>query len=153
MTITLYSISCAPNKLDKSNDLGQGTQIDNVKPTADCDMLAPTLELNWSSSLSGFNYAYIDTFGRYYFINDIAARTGQRCIMSLSVDALNTYASSIKECYGTAIRSESEGKTFIPDSKYPVNKVEKSVDMLNFNTPFSASSVAGYIITTIGGNA
>ena len=153
MTVTLYRISCAPNKLDKSNDLGQGTQIDNVKPTADCDMLAPTLELNWVSGLPSYNYAYIDTFGRYYFITDISARTAQRCLMSLSVDALNTYASIIKECYGTAIRSESEGKTFIPDSKDPVDKVEKSVDMLNFNTPFSASSVAGYIITTIGGNA
>ena len=153
MTITLYSISCAPNKLDKSSDLGTGTVIDNVKPTSDCDMLAPTLELNWTSGISAYNYAYIDTFGRYYFITDISARTAQRCLMSLSVDALGTYASSIKECYGTAIRSESEGKTFIPDSKYTVDKVEKSVDMLNFSTPFSANSVAGYIITTIGGNA
>ena len=163
MTVDFYTITDPPNKLVK-NVTSESKLVKNVtseskltiqnvdifKPS---DIMSPRIILGTFTNMMSKNYCYIDKFARWYYISNITLTSAQRVMMDLSIDVLHTYSDDILRCKGTAIRSESEGKTYIPDSKYPIDQLTKNIDMINFNTPFSAAAVAGYIITTIGGNA
>lgn len=153
MTITLYNISCAPNVVNKSAFLTDPLSITTVKPNDPCDMLNPSLVLDWFDGISNYNYVYIDTFDRYYFITGNTLTSGKRCVMSCAVDVLHTYRTAIKNCIGTVLRSESIGKpTMIPDSKLPIYTNQRTIDAINFpETPFTREVGSHFILTTIGG--
>lgn len=154
MTITLHNITCAPNVVDKSAFLNGPLTISNVRPNDPCDMLNPSLVLDWFDGISNYNYVYIDTFDRYYFITGTTLTSGKRCVMSCAVDVLHTYHADITKCTGTVLRSESIGKpTMISDSKLPIHTNERTIDSINFpDTPFTRTVGSHYILTTIGGS-
>lgn len=152
MTLTFYNISDAPNVVNKT--LGTGTNVENVHPVENCDMLNPSFILNNSTAASTYNYVYVSAFGRYYFITGRQLLRGNRVIITCAVDVLYTYASSIKACTGTVLRSESIGApSMIPDSKLPIQSNNLMVDADNFGaTPFSPIlATHPFILTTIGG--
>lgn len=155
MTIVLYNISCAPNVVNKSSFLGDPLTITNVRPNDPCDMLNPSIILDWFDGIESYNYVYISTFDRYYFITGVTLTSGKRCVMSCAVDVLHTYHADIVKCTGTVLRSESIGKpTMISDSKLPIHTNERTIDSINFpETPFTRTVGSHYILTTIGGSA
>ena len=68
MNVTLYSNSGDPRQINKNL-----TTLGNAKTanaTESIDVLRPTLKLVYDSNIIGANYLYIDTFGRYYFIDE-----------------------------------------------------------------------------------
>lgn len=153
MTVNFYTITDAANVVSKtlSSDTLQAIQnVDIYKPSS---LDAPRLILGAFTNMMAKNYCYIEKFGRYYFITNITVTSAQRVIMDLQVDVLFTYAASIKECIGTAIRSESAGINKISDSKYPVNTCRYVLDVINYSrTPFTRNPSSPYILTTIGGD-
>lgn len=154
MTISLYNISCAPNVVNKTAFLGDPLTISNVRPNDPCDMLNPSIILDWFDGIESYNYVYISTFDRFYFITGVTLTSGKRCVMSCAVDVLHTYHVDIVKCMGTVLRSESIGKpTMISDSKLPIYTNERTIDTINFpETPFTRSVGSHYILTTIGGS-
>jgi len=94
-------------------------------------VLYPTVVLDYDSSVltSGFNYCYISAFKRYYYIVDISVDSGKKIILSLAVDALNTYCSDILKCPATVVRSEDARNSQIYDNQYPISTSEKVSDM------------------------
>lgn len=158
MNVHIGSTTDDPRKLTKTITWitnQQGTPQDfSCVPTADCDIINPTIILAYDSNIVTKNYAAISDWGRKYFINDIQMLTGGRMMLALSVDVLATYAAEIVECVGTAIRSESAGINKISDSKYPVNTCRYVLDVVNYSrTPFTRNPSSPYILTTIGGDA
>lgn len=154
MTISLYNISCAPNVVNKTSFLGDPLVITNVRPNDPCDMLNPSIILDWFDGIENYNYVYISTFDRFYFVTGVTLSSGKRCMLSCAVDVLHTYHENIIQCTGTVLRSESIGKpTMISDSKLPIHTNERTIDSINFpDTPFTRAVGSHYILTTIGGS-
>ena len=147
MQIKIYKTTDGNNVLDKT--LTAEKTISNVDIVEPCNVLAPAFILRYDSN--ALNYNYCNAFGRYYFITGLQVLTGRRCVISCAVDVLNTYAKKIKACKGVCIRSESIGKTFIVDNKYPIDDTKKYVELVNFpDTPFTRTPTNPFILTTIG---
>lgn len=152
MTITFYNVTDAPNVVNKT--LGEPVYtITNARPITDCNVLNPTLIMSYTNTIASANYVKIAEFGnRYYFITNVTLMSGGRCAISCNVDVLKTYASAISACSGVCIRSESAGKTFIVDNKYPIDDTKKYVEMVKYpETPFTRIPLKPFILTTIGG--
>lgn len=153
MTLTFYTISDAPNVVNKT--IGEGTAIQNCNPVEPCDMLNPSFIMEQGTAAASANYVKIPVFdNRYYFITDRTLLSGHRIMITCAIDVLYTYASSIKACTGTVLRSESIGvPSMIPDNKLPIQSNNLMVDADNFGaTPFSPIlATHPFILTTIGG--
>lgn len=152
MTVTFYNVTAAPNSLNK--DINSGVEITTCQPVEPCDYLHPSFIMDKSATTQGSNYCYISApLSRYYFITDIQLLTGNRVLVSCSVDVLQTYAANIKSCAGTFTRSEFPKGKYISDSKYPLTGDMESESTLFDNTPFTlgTGSTHNYILTVVGG--
>lgn len=153
MNITFYKISDNPNKLvkDISNVIGSARVLE---PTGPVSVLNPTVVVNWDNTngnlVANANYAYIDTFNRYYFIS-CELDTAQRIVVSGKVDYLMSWASHIKECSCNVIRAELGAPTYITDKKYPVEPAKYIFQGIDFdNSPYLRTTRPSqpYIIIT-----
>lgn len=151
MTVDFYTITDPPNKLVKNVSNESKIPIQNVDIFKPSDIMSPRIILGTFTGMMSKNYCYIDKLARWYFISNITLTSAQRVIMDLSIDVLYTYNTDIVKCQGTAIRSQSEGMTYIPDNKYPLNTVQTQIDMLKYNTPFTRLLGQNYILSVIGG--
>lgn len=156
MTITIYNISDAPNVVEKS--LSSGTTITGVQPCEPCDFLNPSFIMDKSSAVLSGNYIDCVIEGnplqRKYFITDKQLISGGRVLVSCAVDALTTYATSIKACNGTILRAETPKSKAMHDSKYPLVPRMFVKNILYKKTPFSYVSGTGhynYLLTVVGG--
>ena len=136
MVIRLYRCNDDTRKLNKT--LTNGVSMSGCTITQPCDVLRPKIILDASASVGwdtlNKNYAYIGTFGRYYFISDYTIDTAARVHLQLDVDPLYSFASTIGNSYQHIVRSESvnNGKpTMIVDSKYPISP-ERDVKVILF---------------------
>lgn len=140
MKITFYNVSDNPKKLEKdiSNVIGSARVLE---PTAPVEVLNPTVVVNWDSTngnlIANANYAYIDTFDRYYFIS-CALDTAQRVVVSGKVDYLMSWADQIKACPATIVRAQLSGPTYVIDNKLPVDPSQIKTHGIDFpQTPIT----------------
>ena len=99
----------------------------------------PVIVIDYDANVYGYNYCYVDTFARYFYITDIAVEAGKRMVLSLAVDVLNTYKNEILNCPMTIIRAEKATDSYIVDSSYPFdsarkwNKIEHGPETFKWN--------------------
>lgn len=140
MQVTLYKNTSDPKTVSKTL-----TTIATVSaaPTAAVDILQPSLDLVYSSSLLACNYVYIPAYSRYYYAK-LTVMDGQRIIINCNVDPLMSFAAGIRAAAGCIIRSESIGApTQIIDSKLPIHPGEVDVTAIRFDeTPFLTGTAA-----------
>lgn len=136
MNVTLYKTSDDLNVMNKT--LTPITSPIVCAPTIDCNSETPSIILAYNSAYLNCNYAYIDTFNKYYFVAPPTVQSGQRIKLDLTVDALYTYRESIKNCNGLVVRSESEGKpTAVVDKMLPINPNREEILSILFDrSPF-----------------
>lgn len=120
-----------------------------------CSVISPELVFDFSGveEAPPYNYAYIDSFNRWYFINNWTYNAGLWCA-SCSVDALATWWDDIKTSTQYVVRNANLYSGLISDSLYPTTAgVTYTRDSVS--SPFKArSSLYGtYIIGIIGGNS
>lgn len=129
MTVTLYTSTADPKVVNKSSYLTQiGTTSVTITPKASLDILYPVIDINYNSSYLSANYAYISDFGRYYYINDVTVQIGQIITLSMSVDPLMSFGTSILNAKACIVRSESIGQpTAIVDNRLPVDPNKKEI--------------------------
>lgn len=133
MYITFYNVSDPPNKLikDITSIIGSARAL---APTGQIDTLNPTIVVAWDSTngdkIINANYAYIDTFNRYYWITT-AIDTANRIVVQGKVDYLMSYAEDIKKCPCTVVRSEKAGINYTVDSKLPIDPNKYRVGALH----------------------
>ena len=85
-----------------------------------CDVLQPMLKLQAgvTASITGKNYAYINDFGRYYYITRWWFDRGLWCC-TLTVDALASWKTAIGNYTGYVLRSSAASDGSIKDTFYP----------------------------------
>lgn len=92
LTISLYNNSSTDNTIGKvlenKKDFGiilkDMTTIDN-----------PVIRIQTAEDITGFNYAYIPSLNRYYFVNDIEIYPNKIFILHLHIDVLESFKESI----------------------------------------------------------
>ena len=108
-----------------------------------------------SGNYSEYNYAYIPAFGRFYYIKDHIAESGNMTRIEMQVDALQSFKDQILANNAVLERQESLNNAYFADSMYwtQVNKVVKTVPFtdgsgneLKFSIPED-----NFILTIAGG--
>lgn len=126
MTVVFYTTSDSPIVADKALTT---ITTKTGTPTTDININSPVLAFSYDSSIAAANYAYIQDFGKYYYLKTPTITTDGRIIFTFEVDLLKSYYNSIKQCNATVIRSQSIGSNDVPDSRLPVNP--NSVDVVS----------------------
>lgn len=90
--ITLYNTTSQDNVIGK--ELTNATDF-NIVLKGMTTVDNPVIKFQTNNNLTGFNYAYIPAYDRYYFINDIEVYPNNIFILHLSIDVLETYKDSI----------------------------------------------------------
>lgn len=111
MVIKLYKTASENEKVKK--ELTDETVLEGtLRESSSILDFTVTIE---GDDLSGFNYAYIEDFHRYYYINDITiVRTGL-WRFSMSVDVLMTYKDQFLQLNAIVSRQENKYNLYLRD--------------------------------------
>lgn len=111
-----------------------------------CSVLSPSVVLT-GENLSGFNYAYIPQFSRYYFIKEITSVKSGLWELSMRVDVLESYKDTIKANTAILKRQEKIWDMYINDEKFKAESTNKTATIMfpqnHFNTVNFILTVAG----------
>ena len=132
LTVTFYTSSANPKKLDKSGNLTAIGTAKTLHVKHKIDILNPVFDVDYNSLFLPANYVYISEFGRYYFCT-IATDTAQRMTVTATVDVLYSHAAQIKNCECTVIRAELGKPTDIVDTKYPIQPNKYKIQGVDFD--------------------
>ena len=122
MKITLYNVPEDFRHISKT--LGTGTEYGGTdqSPRGALDHVAPSILI--SAEITGsYNYAYIDTYGAYYWIKEISNERQNLTRVDLVRDPLTTFAAGVRSCPCIGGRSADLSKTtaFIRDDSLKTN--------------------------------
>lgn len=150
MDITLYINNSEPNKIHKSLSGGHTLSCVLKQPTS---VLNPVIIITDTIDVIDYNYAYIESFSRYYYITDIKSVKNTLWEISLQSDPLMSFAGEISHC-GAIIEKSSE----IDDKASPYIKTEANVVLSKRKTdivpfPSGFDDDGKFILITAGGFA
>ena len=97
----------------------------------------------------GARYAYIPSFSRYYFIEDIVCAHNQTFNYYLSIDVLGTYRDELLLYTLYSVRS-SAGSRMLPD---PMYTHKNNLAVIENNSNLGMSATGSYVLATVGGGA
>lgn len=115
MNVTLYKTKSPRHMVSKS-------LTDAINIT--CELKAPTSVINpvlllGNVDLTGYNYAYIPKFNRYYYINNMDTQYNRLNERQLTVDPLMTYANEIKALNAIVERQERYYNLYLNNLQIP----------------------------------
>ena len=145
MEIHLYVNSSEKNQLGKtlSSEL---VLTGNLRDEA--SVTNPVILIQ-ADNVSGYNYAYVKEFNRYYFIrNMVSVRTGLWRI-ELSVDVLESFKSEIKKLSVILRDTEITGATNYLSGDVWKTNVKETTNIINFSG--GLSDTGEFILITAGG--
>lgn len=168
MQVKIYSFS-KKNNSTKQPGSSAGV-VHNCKLKNDCSIINPIIEFERFSSASGedispsdYNYAYISSFGRYYYIDNWSFSDG-KWIAYMNVDVLASFKTDIGSCEAYVLRASSRYDDDIRDNLYlATNDVSYAKDVgsgtvsnLSDNASlitnfFSKPYTSGYVVMGIIG--
>ena len=102
--LILYSINDGDNVINKNLVNGVTIPI-NLKQGF--DIINPEIVLN--GDYRGFNYAYIPSLNRFYFINNVEQLNLRLVKLNMTCDVLETYKSEILNLNAIFIRDSKDG--------------------------------------------
>lgn len=150
-TVDLYSFS---KKINSTAQPGTPGATHTCVIKEPCSVYNPVISLNLglANSPVSYNYAYIPTFNRYYFIKDW---TFQNALWTatLEVDVLASWKTQIgaSTCY--VLRSSNSYDLDIVDTTYPTSKTTTTTDQ-SLTTPWVTDDLAnGMFIVGIAGQS
>lgn len=113
MNVTLYSSPGERNILNRKKDVI--ITYNDVETTDIVSVETPTILVDRNDSIIGFDYAYIDTFNRFYFVNSFEIVNGNQFKLYLESDPLESFKDSILSSETIAKRSTNRGNPEIED--------------------------------------
>ena len=110
------------------------------------------LDMGLTADPSGYNYAYIPNFDRYYHVREWTFDRGL-WIASMTVDVLATYKSQIGSTTLYMLRAANSYNGNIMDSKYPL-KSGCNFSRQTITTPYNSINAGCFVIGVVakGGN-
>lgn len=117
INISLYQISDDERVVGKSISTPISTHTITLKDG--CSVDAPVVSFSATAAvIAGINYAYIDAFGRYYFIRDRKSLVNGVVELTLESDPWQSFASQLRNCTATITRNEYAKNGYLLDDKY-----------------------------------
>lgn len=146
MNVVLYNYNGEYNALPKTLD--DGTTLEGVLRDA-CDVSTPTITVRCQQPFK-FNYCYIPSFGKYYFINRVDIIGYDISRLELSSDVLQTYKDAILASSGVVTQRETPNK-YLNDRvlKYDIRP---QLVKVSFPTTGLFNKEGSIIMVTIKGN-
>lgn len=150
INITLYQFN---KKVNSTAIPGAGVSSTDLTclVRSPSSIISPVIELR--TNPLQYNYAYIPSFSRYYFINDIVYNEGL-WIVSLTVDVMASFKAEISTQSMYVLRSASRYDGNIPDHEYPL--MAGYTDAIITGTPgeedFTGFASGYYVIGVQGQN-
>ena len=146
VTVSLYQNFSDPFVVHKNKTLVK-TCTCQITKNVDVDEL--DLELDMDSGINTCNYAYIDTFSRFYFLTP-GVINGNQMVMHAVSDPLSSFWNSYSASNCIAERSTSNPNSDLVDELLPFKPQPKYVRR-KMSTGFEPSSTGGCYILTVGG--
>ena len=145
MKITFYSTVDGENVINKTLIKGVTIPI-NIK--RDVDILNPVLVLTNKTGVDykKYNYCFIDTLNRFYFIRTVRQINGFLFHLELSCDVLETYKDKILSSKARFKRKVLSGDYYNANID---NSVKQTVNTYNGNVTISLTN-QNYILTSMG---
>ena len=143
MKLTLFKTIDPRNKVNKT--LTEGKEL-LITLKHDEPKENPRIKLSNSLLLDNYNYAYIETFKRYYFINSITKLNYALSELELETDLLTTYKSCVLASTGLISHAIREG-----DYKLTNPKTSDNFEMELFESDAELTKANTILLTTISG--
>lgn len=147
----------------KSNSTKRASEL--LAKTFDCNLMEPTsvvapkISLLYPGNPAKYNYAYIQDFGRYYFVGDWLYTAG-RWVASLTCDTLASWKEYIGDADEYIVRSSAEWDGAVMDTLYPTKTNVRTESVSNSaatntgtSNPFISDFDSGcYVVGIVNGD-
>lgn len=150
MDIIFYKSTNEVNSFPKS--LTNGVTISGSL-RSECDILNPVIEFTGIGVDIPYNYCYIPTFKRYYFITEARSIRNNILELSMHVDVLQSWADKILNQYAIIKRNEYINNKKFVDDRVPILPTKKDKKItLDGNIPIVSaySSNIHYVVGIAG---
>ncbi len=95
-----------------------GTTLSDVELKEDCSMEEPVFRIGFANWNTAYNYIYIPSWNRYYFVIDVTVQIGRIWEVSCRLDAAATYKADITASQAFILYADVQN-TEIIDSRLP----------------------------------
>lgn len=140
MQATFYQFAKRTNSTKRPSG-GQEFGIDLKAP---CNIINPEIKIATQSDPTGYNYCYLPTFSRYYWIKNWTYSDGL-WNASLTVDTLASYRDQIGSATEYVVRSSAKYDGTISDGLYPATAKVQSVTT-SFQGGFAETISGGFFV-------
>lgn len=144
MEITLYINSSETNKIGKTLTVVD-TLTGSLKESS--SLTHPNILIEYDDP-TAFNYCFIDTFNRYYYVDDIVIERDNLLRLSLRVDVLESFKESILTQNVIVDKNTANFDLYLPDENL-ITLVKTKTDIINFSNGLLESGE--FILITAGG--
>lgn len=142
VTLELYKVTNQPNELTKTLN---NAVIVNGSFRSEIDSMDVIVEIE--SYTYDFNYVYIPSLNKYYFLQNLVHVNAKIIRMQLHCDVLMTYKDDILASYGLVI----QGGTINP--YYSSIESESRQTIRRFAFPYKFNNNGNYVLVTITNNS
>lgn len=145
-------------RIDFYNYNGHHDTVNKTLPTAvslygdmrqDFDVLRPVITIQQPARPT-YNYAYIETLGRYYFVDSVTYVGNKKYEIALSVDVLKTYEVAILEAQGT-LRQKDNADKYI-SNRTSIYDRRPNIERSDFSDAGQLSETGSIVMVTIKGD-
>lgn len=147
ISVKFYAFSKDVNSTKLPTGAGTTINCDLREPTS---IITPVITIKVASKPTGYNYAYISEFGRYYYVNDWVSEYG-RWTAHLKIDVLGSYSATIKASSQYVRRSFSNKNEYIQDSYLPITSkiTYQNATVKTGSNPFDDTNIC-YVVGILG---
>lgn len=131
-------------KRTNSTKLPGGGQEFGIDLKSPCNIINPEIKIATHSDPTGFNYCYLPTFSRYYWVKNWTYSDGL-WNASLTVDTLASYRDQIGNSTEYVTRSSAQYDGTISDGLYPASAKVQSVTTA-FQGGFAETISGGFFV-------
>lgn len=144
-TINFYSYTGHNNTVNKQ--LGSPTQIaGDLRQTF--DVLRPAIRIKWQSRPI-FNYCYIETLGRYYFVESVEFVGNMTYDLALTIDVLKTYETQILDATGRVTERDNANPHI--STRQNVYNMQPNFEKINFSNTGLLNETGTIVMITLKG--
>lgn len=140
MQATFYQFAKRTNSTKRPSG-GQEFGIDLKAP---CNIIDPEIKIATQNDPTGYNYCYLPTFSRYYWVKNWTYANGLWAA-SLTVDTLASYRDQIGNSTEYVTRSSAQYDGTISDGLYPASAKVQSVTTA-FQGGFAETISGGFFV-------
>ena len=143
--IKTFNFDGKPNEVNKT--LQENSEYTGLLNDS-FNVLTPVVRLRTRTPVN-FNYVYIDSLNRYYFVSEIS-QDGDICTVRLEVDVLYTYQEKILSSRATLTKGENVNKYV--SNRSNVVDLRPNIRKVDFPNKELLNETGSIIMVTIKGN-